>query len=221
MRKITVPPTMDESGNPVAGSKPFDKFVRCKPGEENCDQVVRECTGQELTSNKSEGFGPCKIGEYVDTNNQCKGYTCPKHCTTADGRCAACGPDYVSATKYFEQAYGADDHFYEAYFNHAMALEKLGRYADAIAVYEKAGGVAPRDKRENSLKLSAQAFIARAKLSEAKRLIEAGEESKAKPLMEQARSVCQSIRGQDPDNVVANNVLGGGQLAKRPRIRAP
>ncbi|GEM_PF-3459924 len=208
MKKITVPPTLDDEGNPVAGSKPFDKFIRCQAGSEGCDQVVRECTGQELTSNKSEGFGPCKIGEYVNPkNNTCTKYTCPKHCTTPDGRCAACGPDYISATKYFQEAYSADDHFYEAYFNHAMALEKLGRYEEAVAIYQKAAGVSPNNARERSLQLSAKAFMARSKVSQAKRLLEAGEKQKAESLLTQARSVCESIRGQDPDNVVANNVL--------------
>jgi len=214
MKKITVPASTDEEGNPIPGSKPFDKFIRCKPGSENCDQVVRECSGKELTDNKSQGF-ICKVGFYYEvSSSSCKKAACPKHCATTDGRCARCGPDYTSATKYFEDAYGKDEHFYEAYFNHAMALEKLGKYADAIAIYEKARGVAPRNKRETSLKLSAQGYLARAKVSEAKRLLEAGEQTKADRLLAQARAVCESIRGQDPDNVVANNVLAIYWLAK-------
>ena len=207
MKKITVPASMDADGNAVAGSQPFDKFIRCQAGQEGCDQVVRECTGAELAANKSDGF-ICAIGQYYEPSSAgCKAFACPKHCTTADGRCAKCGPDYISATKFFESAYSTDEHFYEAYFNHAMALEKLGNYTEAIAVYEKARGVAPRDKRETSLKLSAQAFIARAKVAEAKRQLEAGEAANAERLLNQARSVCESIRGQDPDNVIANSVL--------------
>jgi tetratricopeptide (TPR) repeat protein len=221
MKKITVPPPVDDEGKPVDGGKAYDKFIRCKPSEKCdpliggcCEQVVRECTGKELTSNSSAGFGPCQIGEYVSRQNKCTAYSCPKHCTTPDGRCAACGPDYKGATEYFEKAYAADDHFFEAYFNHAMALEKLGRYKDAIAVYQKADKVQIRGEQERKLQASAQAFIARAKVSEAHRLLEAGEQKKANGLMEQARSKCEAIRGQHPDNVVANNVLSLYWLGK-------
>ena len=57
------------------------------------------------------------------------------------------------------------------------------------------------------MQLQAQAFIARVKLGKAHRLIESGDVAKAKGISEQARGICESIRGQDPDNVVANATL--------------
>ncbi|MCB9738813.1 MAG: tetratricopeptide repeat protein [Deltaproteobacteria bacterium] len=202
IKRIEVPAADDPE------AKPVERFIRCQPGSENCDLVTRECTGQELTSNKSSGAGPCKIGEYIDeSNGKCTAYTCPKACTTQDGRCAACGPDYQGAAQSFSAARNADPNFYEAYFNEGMALERLGKHDAAVAVYQKAREVAPKTEQERLQQLSAQAYIARAKLAEAMRLAEAGESGKAKQLRDAARSICESIRGQDPDNTMANNVL--------------
>lgn len=192
----------------TAGAAPEERYLQCKPGSEGCDLFPRECTGAELTSNKGTSAGPCKIGEFVDeASGACKPAQCPKQCTTADGRCAACGPDYVGAAQSFAAARTADPRFYEAYFNEGMALERLGKYGEAVATYEKARGVEPKTDQDRALQLSAQAYLARAKLAEAARLIEAGEVDKAKGLREQARSICESIRGQDQDNTMANNVL--------------
>lgn len=204
VKKIATPDPEDES-------KTIDKFFQCKPGAEGCQMVVRECAGKELTSNKSL-YGdrtPCKIGEWVDEKDggKCKPYTCPAQCKTPDGRCAACGPDYIGAAQQFAAAHEADDHFYEAYFNHGMALERLGKYAEAVEVYKKAQAIEPRNAKERKLRLSSQGYMARAKLAEGGRLAEAGAAAKAKALRDQARSLCESIRGQDPDNTVANNTL--------------
>ncbi|MCO4762485.1 MAG: tetratricopeptide repeat protein [Myxococcales bacterium] len=204
IKKIATPDPEDEA-------KTIDKFFQCTPGSESCQMVVRECAGKELTSNKSL-YGdrtPCKIGEWVDQKDggKCKPYSCPAQCKTADGRCAACGPDYVGAAKSFQAAHEADEHFYEAYFNHGMALERLGKYAEAVAVYEKARQIEPKNGRERKLRLSSQGYMARAKLAEGGRYAEAGNVTKAKQLRDQARSLCESIRGQDPDNTVANNTL--------------
>ncbi len=196
--------SMDCSG----GGDTCGKIVRCTAGDSGCELVVRECTGNELVSGRSDGAGPCKIGEFVDTSSgKCTAYTCPKHCTTHDGRCEKCGPDYEGASKWFKKAVDADKQFYEAYFNLGMALERLGRYDDARDVYKQAHDVKPESEQERSLQLSAQAFLARGKLGEAKRVEEAGEKAKAKQIREQARGICEAIRGQDPDNTIANNTL--------------
>lgn len=204
IKKIAAPDPADEE-------KTIDKFFQCSPGSEGCQMVVRECSGKELTSNKSL-YGnrtPCKIGEWVDQKDggKCKPYTCPAQCKTADGRCAACGPDYVGAAQSFAVAHSADDHFYEAYFNHGMALERLGKYGEAAKIYQKAREIEPRNAKERKLRLSSQGYMARAKLAEGGRLAEAGAVAKAKAMRDQARSICESIRGQDPDNTVANNTL--------------
>ncbi len=211
MKKLSVPAEAKEGEEAPAAGKMVDKFFQCAPGSADCQMVLRECAGKELTSNKTL-YGdrtPCKIGEWVDQNDggKCKPYTCPAQCRTSDNRCAACGPDYIGASQNFKAAHDADEHFYEAYFNHGMALERLGKYAEAVAVYQKAQSVNPRNDRERKLRLSAQAFMARAKLAEGGRFAEAGNVSKAKQLRDAARSICESIRGQDPDNTVANNVL--------------
>ncbi len=188
--------------------KPEERFLQCQPGAEGCEMHPRECMGSELTSNKSAGAGPCKIGEYVDeSNGKCAVPACPKSCTTADGRCAACGPDYLGAAQSFAKAREVDPKFYEAYFNEGMALERLGKYGEAIAIYQKSQQIQPSNDQERLLQLSAQAYIARTKLAEATKFAEAGESDKAKQLREAARSICESIRGQDPDNTMANNVL--------------
>ncbi len=202
IKRVEVPPADNPEG------KPEERYLRCQPGSEGCDLVTRECTGQELMQNKSDGAGPCKIGEFIDeSTGKCTAYSCPKACTTADGRCAACGPDYEGAAKSFAAAREADPNFYEAYFNEGMALERLGKHDAAVAVYQKAREVAPKNEQERLQQLSAQAYIARAKLAEAMRLSEAGEAAKAKQMRDAARSICESIRGQDPDNTMANNVL--------------
>ncbi len=204
IKKIATPDPADET-------KTIDKFFQCSPGSDACEMVVRECSGKELTTNKSL-FGdraPCKIGEWVDQKDggKCKPYTCPAQCKTDDGRCAACGPDYVGAAQSFEIAHKADGHFYEAFFNHGMALERLGKYADAVLIYQQAREIEPANARERKLRLSSQGYMARAKLAEGGRFAEAGNVTKAKELRDQARSICESIRGQDPDNTVANNTL--------------
>lgn len=208
MKRIVVPPTLGDDGKPVDGAQEVTKFFRCKPTEEGCELTVRECSGKELTSNTSEGAGPCKIGEYIDKNtSKCTAYTCPAHCTTEDGRCAKCGPDYLGAANLFEKAVTLDPRFYEGYFNWAMAMERMGKYDKALEIYQKAKAVEPQGERDRKLQLSAQGYIARHKLGEAHRLMEAGNSTMATPLMEQARGICESIRGQDPDNTVANNTL--------------
>ncbi|MBP47268.1 MAG: hypothetical protein CMH53_04965 [Myxococcales bacterium] len=210
IRKVTTP-VLGEDGQPTADGKTEDKFFQCSPGSDDCSMQIRECTGAELKSNKSL-YGerkPCKIGEYVDQKDggKCKPYACPSHCKTTDNRCAKCGPDYLGAAQSFEKAYDVDEHFYEAYFNHGMALERLGKYTAAIDVFTKAQGLDPRNERERKLRLSAQAYLARAKLAEGARFAEAGNVTKAKQYRDQSRSICESIRGQDPDNAMANNVL--------------
>jgi tetratricopeptide (TPR) repeat protein len=208
MKQIVVPPEPGPDGKPVAGAKPQTKHLRCKPSEEGCSLAVRECMGKELLSNRSDGAGPCRIGEYMDgTSGKCTAMSCPRHCRANDGRCSNCGPDYLGAAGYFKTAAGRDKRFYEAYFNWAMALERLGKYDEALVVYEKAKGISAKGGRERKLQLQAQAFIARVRLGQAHRLNEAGALEKAKGLSEQARGICESIRGQDPDNVVANATL--------------
>ena len=207
IKEIPVPPQVDAAGKPVVGG-PVSMIVRCKPGSDGCLLDMRECTGDELKSGRSDGAGPCKIGEYIDSGSgKCTTSKCPAHCMTADGRCAKCGPDYQGAAEAFRGAVSADERFYEGYFNLGMALERLGKYADAIAAYEQARGIEPKDDRERNLQLSAQAYIARAWLAEGQRLVDSGEKAKAKELRERARSVCESIRGQDPDNSMANVAL--------------
>ena len=193
---------------PTEEGKTEERFLRCKPGTEGCELSTRECTGKELTSGKSEGAGPCQIGQYVnEADGKCAKPACPKQCTTADGRCAACGPDYLGASQSFAKARELDPNFYEAYFNEGMALERLGRHEEAVKVYQKAREVQPKGDQDRLLQLSAQAYIARSKLADAMSLAEAGEVEKAKQAREAARSICESIRGQDPDNTMANNVL--------------
>jgi tetratricopeptide (TPR) repeat protein len=207
VKEVPIPPQVDAAGKPVAGA-PQSMIIRCKPGSEGCLLDVRECLGDELKSGKSEGAGPCKVGEYIDmARGRCTAYKCPAHCTTPDGRCAKCGPDYQGAAEAFAAASKDDERFYEALFNQGMALERMGKYQEAIAAYEKAKEIEPKDEREKSLQLSAQAYIARAWLAQARRFTEAGEKDKAKDLRERARSVCESIRGQDPDNSMANVTL--------------
>lgn len=207
IKEVAVAPQVDAGGKPIAGAANV-QIIRCKPGSDGCVLDVRECMGSELKSGKSDGAGPCKVGEYVDASGKCSGYKCPAQCATADGRCDKCGPDYKSATDAFKRAADTDKRFYEAYFNLGMAYERLGRYQDAIASYEAAKAIAPNDDREKSLQLSAQGYIARAWLAQAHRLVEAGEVDKAKALREQAKGVAESIRGQDPDNTLANVTLG-------------
>ena len=207
IKEVAVAPQVDAGGKAIAGAANA-QIIRCKPGSDGCALDVRECMGSELKSGKSDGAGPCKVGEYVDGSGKCSSYKCPAQCTTADGRCDKCGPDYKSATDAFKRAADTDKRFYEAYFNLGMAYERLGRYQDAIASYEAAKAIAPNDDREKSLQLSAQGYIARAWLAQAHRLVEAGEVDKAKALREQAKSVAESIRGQDPDNTLANVTLG-------------
>lgn len=188
---------------------PVEKtFVRCQAGSPNCFLQERECTGAELTTNKSDGAGPCKVGEYIDPNNgKCMAYTCPAQCKTEDGRCAKCGPDYVGAAVEFKKAADLDKRFYEAYFNLGMALERQGKWKEALAAYEAAKAIAPQDEQEKNLQLLAQGYIARSWLAEARRFREAGEKQKAQMLADQARSVCEAIRGVDPDNTMANVTL--------------
>ena len=208
VKEIAAAPQVDAGGKPIAGAANV-QIIRCKPGSDGCSLDVRECMGSELKSGKSDGAGPCKVGEYVDpSSGKCSGYKCPAQCTTADGRCDKCGPDYKTATDSFKRAADTDKRFYEAYFNLGMAYERMGRYQDAISTYEAAKAIAPNDDREKSLQLSAQGYIARAWLAQARRLEEAGELDKAKALREQAKGVAESIRGQDPDNTMANVALG-------------
>jgi tetratricopeptide (TPR) repeat protein len=88
-----------------------------------------------------------------------------------------------------------------------MALERQGKYAEAQQTYETAKSIEPKDEREKVLQLSAQGYIARAWLAQAHRLDEAGDHEKAKAMREQAKGVCEGIRGQDPDNSMANVAL--------------
>ncbi len=186
---------------------PSVEFVRCKAGTEGCNLDVRECMGPELLGNKSEG-AICKIGEYMDpASGKCSTYQCPQVCRTSDGRCSKCGPDYQGAADSFRKAIDADKRFYEAYFNLGMALERQGKYADAQQTYDAAKSIEPKDEREKVLQLSAQGYIARGWLAQAHRLDEAGEPDKARSLREQAKGVCEGIRGQDPDNSMANVAL--------------
>ena len=214
-KKIVVPPQPGPDGEVVKGAVEITKYFRCKPGDEGCELNLRECSGEELLSNKSDGAGPCKVGQYIDMKTGvCTNIKCPSHCTTEDGRCAKCGPDYLGASQQFEKAISIDERFYEAYFNWAMSLERLGRYDKALEVYEKARQVAPKNERDRKAQLSAQGYIARHKLGEAARYVEAGERSKADAMQQQARGICESIRGQDPDNTIANNTLAQYWLDK-------
>jgi len=207
-KKIVVPPQPGPDGEPVKGAVEVTKYFRCKPTDEGCELNLRECSGKELLENKGDGAGPCKVGQYMHAKTgACTDFKCPAHCTTADGRCAQCGPDYLGAAQHFEKAINIDERFYEAYFNWAMSLERLGRYDKALEVYEKARQVPPKSERDRKAQLSAQGYVARHKLGEAARLREAGETAKAKTLSRQARGICESIRGHDPDNTIANNTL--------------
>jgi len=208
IKKVEAPPAADDAaGKPVAGT-PNERYIRCKPGSDGCDLVARECTEKELGSGSSDGAGPCKIGEYVDTaTGKCSGYQCPAVCRAADGRCSKCEPDYATAAQEFQKAIDADKRFYEAYFNLGMAYERLGRYDDARKTYETAKAIEPRDDREKGLQLSAQAYISRSLLAQAQRLVEAGEPAKAKALAEQAKGISDSILAQDPDNAMNNVAL--------------
>ncbi len=203
LKELAALPPADGSAAPVEKT-----YVRCRAGSDGCMLQERECTGKELLENKSEGAGPCKVGEFIDINSgQCSSYKCPAICQTADGRCAKCGPDYPGAAVEFKKAVDGDPRFYEAYFNLGMALERQGKWKEAVAVYEQAKAIAPKDEHEKSLQFSAQAYIARASLAESRRALEAGDKTRANQLAEQAKSVCESIRGQDPDNTVANVTL--------------
>ena len=207
IKKVEAPPAADDAAKPVAGA-PNDRYIRCKPGSENCDLIARECSEKELDSGSSDGAGPCKIGEYVDTGSgKCTKYECPAVCKASDGRCSKCEPDYTSAAQEFQKAIDQDKRFYEAYFNLGMAYERLGKYDDARKAYETAKSIDPKDDRERGLQLSAQAYIARSLLAQAQRFVEAGEEGKAKALAEQAKGICDSILGQDPDNAMNNVAL--------------
>ncbi len=200
MKEIPASPAAD-------GKTVGPMFVRCPAGSQDCQLAVRECSGQEMTSNSSAGL-ICKVGEYYDVSGKkCAAYGCPSACKTADGRCAKCGPDYQGAAESFQKAVDGDKRFYEAYFNLGMALERQGKYKQAIDAYEAAKSIEPKDDREKVLQLSAQGFIARAWLAEAHRALEAGDKAKANALREQARGVCEGIRGQDPDNSMANVAL--------------
>jgi tetratricopeptide (TPR) repeat protein len=198
-----------QPGQVDAGGKPVGpEFVRCKPGSDPaCRLDVRECMGDELKSGKSEGV-ICKIGEYMDAKTgNCSAYSCPAQCRTADGRCAKCGPDYPGAAESFSKAIDADKRFYEAYFNLGMALERQGKHKDAVATYEKAIAIEPKDDHERVLQLTAQAYKARAWLADAHRLDEAAKKDEAKALREKAKELCQSVIGQDPDNAMAKVAL--------------
>lgn len=211
MKKVEAPQAADAGA--VAGAPSF-KFVRCKAGSEGCDLATRECTEEELTSGKSDGAGPCKVGEYIDLGSgKCTTYSCPSACKASDGRCSKCGPDYQSAAVEFQRASDLDKRFYEAYFNAGMAYERLGKYDDARKAYEAAKAIEPKDDRERGLQLSAQAYIARSLLAQANRLAEAGESDKAKSLRDQAKGICDSILGQDPDNAMNNVALAVYWLA--------
>ena len=203
MKEMTSLPNPDAPAGPVEKS-----YVRCKAGSDGCFLQERECTGKELVENKSEGAGPCKVGEYIDAaSGVCSTYKCPAICQTSDGRCAKCGPDYQGAAVEFQKATNLDKRFYEAYFNLGMALERMGRWKEAVAVYEQAKAISPQDEHEKGLQLSAQAYIARAGLAESRRALEAGEKQKSQVLADNAKSVCESIRGVDPDNTMANVTL--------------
>lgn len=205
LKEVPAIPQPDAAGKPVVAAP---EYIRCKPGSDpSCKLDVRECMGAELTSGKTDGV-MCKVGEYMDfTTGKCSGYGCPAQCKTADGRCAKCGPDYVGATESFQKSVSSDKRFYEAYFNLGMALERQGKSKEALEAYEAAKSIEPKDAREKTLQLSAQGYIARAWLAAAHRHDEAGEQDKAKALREQARGVCEAIRGQDPDNSMANVAL--------------
>ncbi len=207
IKKVEAPPAADEASKPVAGA-PNDRYIRCKAGSEGCDLVARECSEKELESGSSDGAGPCKIGEYIDTSSgKCSKYECPQVCKAADGRCSKCEPDYTSAAQEFQKAIDQDKRFYEAYFNLGMAYERLGKYDNARKAYETAKAIEPKDDRERGLQLSAQAYIARSLLAQAQRFVEAGESAKANALAEQAKGICDSILGQDPDNAMNNVAL--------------
>lgn len=205
IKVLPAPPQVDAGGKPIAGS---DRMIRrCKPTEADCILDSRECTGKELMANKSDGI-VCPIGQYSDDQAKCQTYKCPALCTTADGRCAKCGPDYQGAAGEFKKATEVDKRFYEAYFNLGMSLERLGKYKEAVTAYEAAKAINPNDDREKSLQLSAQAYIARAMLAEAHRAAEAGEKAKAKSIRDQAKGVCDSILAVDPDNAMMNVTMG-------------
>lgn len=207
IKAVPVPPAVDAAGKPVPGA-PSEKYVRCKAGSEGCELAVRECTESELQSGKSDGAGPCAVGEFIDNaTGKCTKYGCPAACRTADGRCSKCGPDYITAVDEFKKATTLDKRFYEAYFNLGMAYERQGKYQEAIAAYEQAKAIDAQDEREKGLQLSAQAYIARSMLAQAQRLTEAGEFDKAKALREQAKGISDSILGQDPDNPQNNVAL--------------
>jgi tetratricopeptide (TPR) repeat protein len=207
IKRVPAPPQVDAAGKPVVDA-PTEQIIRCRPGTSSCELDVRECMGPELMSNKSDGAGPCKIGEFMDAQTgKCSAYKCPSHCTTDDGRCAKCGPDYLGSVDSFKKAVEVDKRFFEAWFNLGMAYERLGRGKDALTAYESAAKIVPNDEREKLLQLSAQGYIARAWLAEARRNHEAGEFDKAKELREKARAACESIRGVDPDNSMANVTL--------------
>lgn len=202
VKEVPAPPEVDAAGKAIVKAP---NIIRCKAGSEGCVLDVRECMGVELTSNKSAGAGPCKIGEYLDpASGMCAGYKCPAQCATADGRCAKCGPDYQGAVNEFKRAADIDPRFYEALFNLGMAQERLGRYAEAVAAYKAATAIEPKDERERMLQLSAKAYIARSWLAQARRFAEAGEEDKAKALREEAKDVGMSIIGQNEENAMAN-----------------
>ncbi|MBM4342238.1 MAG: tetratricopeptide repeat protein [Deltaproteobacteria bacterium] len=208
MKKLEAPPAADAGDGKAVPGTPNVEYIRCKPGTEGCELIPRECSEKELESGSSDGAGPCKVGEYIDkSTNKCSKYECPAVCKASDGRCSKCEPDYVSAVQEFSRAVDADKRFYEAYFNLGMAYERLGKYDDARKAYEAAKSIEPRDDREKGLQLSAQAYIARSLLAQAQRYIEAGETAKAHALGEQAKGICDSILGQDPDNAMNNVAL--------------
>ena len=208
IKKLEAPPAPDDAAGKAVPGTPNFEYVRCKAGAEGCDLVPRECSEKELESGSSDGAGPCKVGEFIDkASSKCSKYECPAVCKAADGRCSRCEPDYTSSVQEFQRAIDADKRFYEAYFNLGMAYERLGKYEDARKAYETAKGIEPRDDREKGLQLSAQAYIARSLLAQAQRYLEAAEVNKAKGLAEQAKGICDSILGQDPDNAMNNVAL--------------
>ncbi len=208
MKKLEAPPAPDAADGKAVPGTPNVEYIRCKPGTDGCELIPRECSEKELESRSSDGAGPCKVGEYIDkATNKCSKYECPAVCKASDGRCSKCEPDYTSAVQEFSRAIDADKRFYEAYFNLGMAYERQGKYDDARKAYETAKSIEPRDDREKGLQLSAQAYIARSLLAQAQRYIEAGEVAKAKALGEQAKGICDSILGQDPDNAMNNVAL--------------
>lgn len=207
IKKLEAPPSADAADKPVAGAPNFD-YIRCKPGSDGCELIPRECSEKELESGSSDGAGPCKVGEFIDkATNKCSKYECPSVCKASDGRCSKCEPDYLSAVQEFQKAVDNDKRFYEAYFNLGMSYERLGKYDEARKAYETAKSIEPKDDREKGLQLSAQAYIARSLLAQAQRLVEAGEMAKSKALAEQAKGICDSILGQDPDNAMNNVAL--------------